>query len=44
MKERVYEFSSEHIKTINARADNYGRYTDSSPGFENPPVHIIVGN
>ena len=29
--ERVYELSSEHIKTINALADKYGRYADSSP-------------
>ena len=44
MPERVHELSSEHIKTINALADKYGRYADSSPDFEKPPVHIIVGN
>ena len=44
LHERVYELSSEHIKTINALADKYGRYADSSPDFEKPPVHIIVGN
>ena len=44
LHKRAYELSSEHIKTINALADKYGRYADSSPDFENPPVHIIVGN
>ena len=41
LHERVYELSSEHIKTINALADKYGRYADSSPDFEKPPVHVI---
>ena len=31
LHERVYELSSEHIKTVNALADKYGRYADSSP-------------
>ena len=44
LHKRVYELSSEHIKTINALADKYGRYADSSPDFEKPPVHVIVGN
>ena len=44
LHERIYELSSEHIKTINGLAHKYGGYADSSPDFEKPPVHIIVGN
>ena len=44
LHKRVYELSFEHIKTINALGDKYGRYADTSPDFEKPPVHIITGN
>ena len=41
LHERVHELSSEHIKTINAFADKYGRYADSSLDFEKPPATFI---